>query len=261
MKSDPAFEVFSDLEFSYPETPNCRYVVPKGTLLRRGEAACILGVSGSGKSTAMTLLAALRPFSRGQIEYRLGSDEPTEVEASSWDRQVGPALWGQIGFAFQKPELIRSLTVAGNLALVGLGDSKPPFFEDEEWASIAKARIWKLSGGQIQRLGLLRAFGTDPELVFLDEPTNNLDRANRDEVAAFVSSQRSERALVVVSHDERFIQALQFDRLFAIEERAQGNLQLRTLVPVMRSATAEDADRLAVPMCSPHILEEGAPCL
>ncbi len=243
--SKAVVEVLEDLEFSYPQRPECRYIVPAGIVLRAGEAGCVLGVSGSGKSTVMTLLAGLRRFARGRIRFELADGHCLEVAAESWSRRIGPRHWGQIGFAFQRPEMIRSLTVAGNLALVARGGVRPVLFTDDEWQQVINARVWRLSGGQVQRLGLIRAFAGGPRLVFLDEPTNNLDRGNRDDVAAFVRQRRAGRALMVVSHDTSFVQALEVDRLFALEECRDGSGWTRTLTPAVRGAAAEQADQQA----------------
>lgn len=220
MTENKILEVVAEVTFSYPEDEGVSYAIPAGLTLHEDEAWCIRGVSGSGKSTLMTLLAALRRFQSGEIRYSFDGDGPAEVSTDTWHRRVGPALWGHIGFAFQRPELIRALNVQDNLALV-LGRealSGSSIFDDKEWQDIASSWVWKISGGQVQRLGLLRAFGTRQRLVFLDEPTNNLDVHNRDSVAEFVRTHRRGRAMVVVSHDESFIDTLDADRIFRIRE-------------------------------------------
>lgn len=222
-------EVVDEVRFSYPEDEQVSYAVPAGLALHPDEAWCIRGVSGSGKSTVMTLLAALRRFSRGHVRYRFAGNGPVEVCRGTWQREVGPALWRSIGFAFQRPELIRALNVRDNLSLVlGNGDlHAPSLFKAEEWRRIADSRVSEISGGQVQRLGLMRAFGDRQDLVFLDEPTNNLDRRNRADVAAFVREHRRGRALIVVSHDEEFIDSLDVDHIFAICETAQDDGRVR----------------------------------
>jgi putative ABC transport system ATP-binding protein len=221
-------EVLDDVEFRYPEDPRCCYVIPAGLTLSVGEAWCISGVSGSGKSTLMTLLAALRRLGRGRLRYHL-ADGSVEVTPGNWSTAVGPALWRRIGFAFQRPELVRALSVADNLRL-SLGDGelvRPALFSEPEWRRVAGSRAWEISGGQVQRLGLLRAFGRGQRLIFLDEPTNNLDRRNRQTVAAFVQSHRATHALVVVSHDDDFIRTLGIDRRFEVGEEAASRGEVR----------------------------------
>ena len=110
--------------------------------------------------------------------------------------------------------------VRRNLGLVLDGEDliAPALFDRREWRRVAFSKAWEISGGQIQRLGLLRAFGEGQKLVFLDEPTNNLDRRNRRTVASFVRERRQGRALVVVSHDEDFIRSLEIDRVLKVHE-------------------------------------------
>lgn len=223
MTDSKVLEVLEDVEFRYPGDEAVSYVVPAGLVLRSGETWWIRGESGWGKSTLMTLLAALRRFDQGRIAYCLDSaGPPVEVSPESWRTQVGPELWGRIGFAFQRPELLRALNVGDNLGLVGGSTAGAPLFDIEEWEPIAASPVWKISGGQIQRLGLLRAFAAGQDLVFLDEPTNNLDRRNRDEVARFVQEQRQGRGLVLVSHDDAFIDRLSVDRVFDVDQRPAG---------------------------------------
>jgi ABC-type lipoprotein export system ATPase subunit len=223
-ESQPVLEVLEEVDFRYPEDREVSYHIPAGLSLARGEGWCIYGVSGSGKSTLMTLLAALRRLASGRIRYRFpGPPESTaEVSPLDWERRAGPHLWRHIGFAFQRPELIRALTVRDNLrlALGEAGRNGASLFDDDEWTKLESSRPWKISGGQVQRLGLMRAFGPHQALVFLDEPTNNLDRRNRGAVADYVRRQRTGRALVVVSHDDDFIQSLGIDQVFTITDQA-----------------------------------------
>lgn len=220
MRASPILEVIEEVEFRYPEDDRVRYVVPAGLALHAGEAWCIRGISGSGKSTLMTLLAALRRFRRGRLSYRFTDDPMVGVSPQSWRQCVGPDLWSRIGFAFQRPEMIRALDVADNLGLAACDGDGSSLFEADEWRRIARSRVWEISGGQIQRLGLMRAFGAGQDLVFLDEPTNNLDRRNRASVAEYVARRRQGRSLVVVSHDDDFIDTLAIDRVFGIDEQA-----------------------------------------
>ncbi len=260
MNEPKVLEVVESIEFRYSEDDRVTYAVPAGLVLHRGETWCIRGVSGSGKSTLMTLLAALRRFCQGLICYSFRDGLPRYVSAKIWQQAVGPDLWRRIGFAFQRPELIRSLNVRDNLSLVLDNSARhaAALFDDQEWQSIADSRVWKVSGGQVQRLGLLRAFGEQQDLVFLDEPTNNLDCTNRDAVASFVRDQRCDRALVVVSHDEEFIETLEIDCVFNIEQQMSGDGSIhRSLVaerpPKKRSPinpkSQQDAVEPIVPNC------------
>jgi putative ABC transport system ATP-binding protein len=241
MPSTPILEVLEEVEFRYPEDPRTCYSIPAGLTLSVGEAWCIYGISGSGKSTLMTLLASLRRLARGRIRYRF-PDAIVAVTPTTWDQTVGPQLWQRIGFAFQRPELIRALTVTDNLrlALGGGPVDQPPLFDAEkEWKRIAHSRVWEISGGQVQRLGLLRAFGRGQNLIFLDEPTNNLDRRNRQAVADFVRDHRKTHALVVVSHDDDFVRTLDIDCRFEVSDTRADNGEVRRALQAAPAANAE----------------------
>ncbi len=238
--SEPVLKILEEIEFSYPEDEQYAYVVPGDLELRTGEAWCIYGVSGSGKSTLMTLLASLRRFGRGTLRYRFNGHDPIEVAPRAWDETVGPALWSRIGFAFQRPELIRALNVKDNLQLV-LGElsTDESLFTPQEWDRIAGSRVWQVSGGQVQRLGLMRAFGHGQDLVFLDEPTNNLDRRNRSSVADFVKRKSRDRALIVVSHDDDFVHYLEIDRVFEIREQPASGGRIRRVMTAVEDHTRQ----------------------
>lgn len=245
MTTRAALEVLDEVQFRYPEDRRYTYVIPAGLTLNADEAWCLSGVSGSGKTTLMTLLATLRRFQAGRIRYRFSKRSAVEVTPADWEATVGPRLWRRIGFAFQRPELIRSLDVGDNLALTGgsAAGGLGTLFSDEEWQRIDRSRVWRISGGQIQRLGLARAFGEGQDLIFLDEPTNNLDVRNRRGVARFVESVRRGRALVVVSHDEDFLQALGIDRVLIIVERADGSGGIRRILTDTAPAVAAPRQR------------------
>jgi ABC-type lipoprotein export system ATPase subunit len=243
MPSTPILEVLEEVEFRYPEDPRTCYSIPAGLTLAVGEAWCIYGISGSGKSTLMTLLASLRRLERGRVRYRF-SDSIVAVTPETWTATVGPSLWCRIGFAFQRPEMIRSLSVIDNLRLVlddGALDHPSLFTEEREWKRIANSRVWEISGGQVQRLGLLRAFGRGQNLVFLDEPTNNLDRRNRDAVAQFVRDHRKTHALVVVSHDEDFVRTLGIDCHLEVSETATPKGDIRRALNVVPAGRSESS--------------------
>lgn len=226
-------DIRQDIEFRYSEDHRTTYSISAGLGLHSGEAWCIRGISGSGKSTLLTLLAALRRFDAGRLRYDFPGEPPLDVSAADWKDCVGPDLWRRVGFAFQRPELLRALTVADNLALATSPSSEDSLFEASEWTRIAMSRVWEISGGQIQRLGLMRAFGAHQDLVFLDEPTNNLDQRNRTAVAEFVARRRQSRGLVIVSHDDEFLDHLEIDRLFEVQEHAAGSHTFRrTLVEI-----------------------------
>jgi len=213
-------KILKQLEFSYSKDDKHIYCIPTGVNISRGNMYSIQGVSGSGKSTILTLFAALRRFHQGMIQYTFTMKNPVKVTPTNWKKIIGPQFWGNIGFSFQKPELIRALTVKTNLELaIGKANTENmalALFEKNEWDEIKDSRIWKLSGGQTQRLGIIRAFGTNQNIVFMDEPTNNLDKSNRKKVVDFIRGHQKNKAIVFVSHDKLFLDMLDIETTFEI---------------------------------------------
>lgn len=169
-----------------------------------GEQVAITGVSGSGKTTLLSLLAGLDLPSAGRIVLR-GQD------LTSLDEDGRARLRRElVGFVFQAFHLIPSFTALENVMLplelqnaknvkvrargllerVGLDDRLDHYPR-------------QLSGGEQQRVALARAFSTEPEILFADEPTGNLDAINAKTVAELMFELHTERGgtLVVVTHD------------------------------------------------------------
>ncbi|RKZ84317.1 MAG: hypothetical protein DRR19_17910 [Candidatus Parabeggiatoa sp. nov. 1] len=221
-------EILEPVEFIYPKDNKYIYCIPKEISILSHQTYSILGISGSGKSTILTLVAALRRFSKGAIQYTFTTQNAyitTKVTHKNWRKQVGPAFWGNIGFSFQKPELVQALTVKENLEIV-LGKANTEemalaVFDKKEWDEIKGSRVWKLSGGQAQRLGIIRAFGVNQNFVFMDEPTNNLDKSNRQKVVDFIQKYRKDKSIIVVSHDNAFTDMLNIHTIFEVHEEGE----------------------------------------
>jgi len=170
----------------------------------RGESVAILGSSGAGKSTLLGLLAGLDAPSSGELEL-FGQS------LSSLDEDGRAALRaGRVGFVFQNFQLLPTLTAIENVMLplelsprqdvavksrqclerVGLG---------ERLDHLPK----QLSGGEQQRVAVARAFVTEPDLVFADEPTGNLDETTGTRIIDLLFDLNREfgTTLVLVTHD------------------------------------------------------------
>jgi sulfonate transport system ATP-binding protein len=158
--------------------------------LREGELATVVGPSGSGKTTLLRIAAGLERLDSGLAARREGT---------------------RIGFVFQEPRLLGSLTAEGNVAL-GLGSKKaaregaPRVREVLELLGLWDFRLAypaQLSGGLAQRVALGRALVRDPDLLLMDEPFSALDaplrRRLQDELLGILAARRT--GLVFVTHD------------------------------------------------------------
>lgn len=171
-----------------------------------GTSIAITGASGSGKSTLLGILAGLDVPSAGSLVV-FGQ----ELTKLSEDQRAALRL-GKVGFVFQSFQLLEHLTALENVMLpLELGDKQDDIRQRaltalEQVGLVARAQqlVTKLSGGEQQRVALARAFVTQPQLLFADEPTGNLDRHTGQEVAAllFRLQRDHQTTLVLVTHDE-----------------------------------------------------------
>jgi putative ABC transport system ATP-binding protein len=171
-----------------------------------GEAVAVVGASGSGKSTLLSLLAGLDTPSTGAVWL-------DGVALSRLDEDGRARLRGaKVGFVFQSFQLLPALTALENvmlpLELRGDRDAQAPARRILERVGLG-ARLEhyprQLSGGEQQRVALARAFVTEPDLLFADEPTGNLDTETGRAVMDLLFELNSQHGttLVLVTHDER----------------------------------------------------------
>ena len=170
----------------------------------KGKFTAIMGPSGSGKSTLMHCVAGLDDLTSGSVHIG-------DVELGSLsDRDLTLLRRDKVGFVFQAYNLLPTLTAAENTTLpLDLAGRKP----DSGWmdqvvkaigiADRLKHRPDELSGGQQQRVAVARALVSQPEIVFADEPTGNLDSKTGEEVLDFLRAAVEDlgQTMVMVTHD------------------------------------------------------------
>jgi len=169
-----------------------------------GELTAIMGPSGSGKSTLMHCLAGLDALTSGAVFIgdlslaRLNDKQLTELRRS------------KIGFVFQAYNLVPTLTAEENIVLPLMlgGETGDAEWIDEVVATVGLAdrlshRPSELSGGQQQRVAVARAMAGQPDIIFADEPTGNLDSHTSAEILDFLRRAVREygQTIVMVTHD------------------------------------------------------------
>ncbi|TLZ72088.1 MAG: ABC transporter ATP-binding protein [Methanobacteriota archaeon] len=174
--------------------------------IRRGEMVAIMGPSGCGKTTLLNCLSGIDDFTSGEVWIagkplsRMGDNEKTDFRAM------------RMGFIFQNYNLLPVLRTVENveLPLLVRGDD-PKGARRKALAALAAVGLEKeapkkpaeLSGGQQQRVAIARALVNEPDVVFADEPTGNLDSETTAEVIDLMRRLHQEKGLtfVIVTHD------------------------------------------------------------
>jgi putative ABC transport system ATP-binding protein len=173
--------------------------------VKAGETLAITGASGSGKSTLLGLLAGLDQPSSGEL-FLLGQN----LNALDEDARARLRA-GRIGFVFQSFQLLPALTALENillpLELAGRPDARERaghWLDRVGLAARAGHTPRQLSGGEQQRVAIARAFATDPEIVFADEPTGNLDAETGARIIdlLFELNASAHTTLILVTHDD-----------------------------------------------------------
>lgn len=174
--------------------------------IARGEICCIFGQSGSGKSTLLNMLAGLEKPTAGAV--KIG---PTIVSRLD-EQQLALFRQKHTGFVFQSYNLLPALSALENVALPLQFQGVPKNVRQKKAAQMLarvglKERLKhypsQMSGGQQQRVGIARAFITQPDVVFADEPTGNLDSKSRREIMEMITAfaRRYGQTIVLVTHD------------------------------------------------------------
>ena len=172
--------------------------------IEAGTSLAVAGTSGCGKSTFLSLLGLLLEPTEGEILF--GGKKTSQLT----DNERASIRNGQLGFVFQNPQLIGTLSVLENVLvparLAGkrnLGSKAERLLEHLGLENRLKHLPYRLSVGQKRRVAVARALLLDPAVILADEPTNDLDPELAERVSNLLFDLPPEgKALVVVTHDE-----------------------------------------------------------
>jgi putative ABC transport system ATP-binding protein len=198
VRAENARKVYGSGETAVAALDDVSLIIPDGRF------TAIMGSSGSGKSTLMHCLAGLDSLTSGQVF--IGDLELGRLS----DRQLTQLRRDRVGFVFQAFNLLATLSALENITLpLTLAGAAP----DRDWleevigtvglAGRLSHRPAELSGGQQQRVAVARALASQPDIVFADEPTGNLDSRSSTEVLQLLRHAREglQQTIVMVTHD------------------------------------------------------------
>ena len=193
-------------EFGSPEGAGTVVLTGIDLTVRAGEAVAIVGPSGSGKSTLLNIMGTLDRPTRGRVLVD-GCDV-----GGAGDEELAGVRARRIGFVFQRHHLLPQCTVLENVVVPTVPAGRQDGAEDRARALLERVglahrlgyRPGQLSGGECQRVAVVRALINAPALVLADEPTGSLDREGAAALAEVLRdlNRESRTALVVVTHSE-----------------------------------------------------------
>jgi putative ABC transport system ATP-binding protein len=174
--------------------------------IEEGELLCILGASGSGKSTLLHVMSGLERPTRGEVWIKgVSLLKMKERKMAGFRRKY-------MGFIFQSYNLIPTLNALENVTLPLLFDGVSKKTREQRAYELLvqlglkkrlKNKPTELSGGQQQRVSIARALVNNPEIIFADEPTGNLDSKTTEEIMTLLREKVKKFGvtLIMVTHD------------------------------------------------------------
>jgi lipoprotein-releasing system ATP-binding protein len=176
--------------------------------IKDNEKIVIYGRSGSGKSTLLNLLSGLDAYSNGEIFYK-------NFKYDNQQKKITKLRKENMGFVYQFHHLLKEFSAIENVALSAMitgQNKKKSLLKASEilakFGLIDRLNHFpsELSGGEKQRVAMARALINEPDLIFLDEPTGNLDKETSKEVINYLNLLTDEfkSSIIVATHDPEF---------------------------------------------------------
>ena len=169
--------------------------------IEEGEFVVILGPSGSGKSTLLNVISGLDTVTSGEITFRGETlTNLDEEEMTAFRRQ-------HLGFIFQQYNLLQNLNVYENIQIGSdIGTAPLDIGDLLEKVGLDKARNKypsQLSGGEQQRVSIVRSLAKNPDIIFCDEPTGSLDEENSKKILLLLQNLNEDynKTVIVITHN------------------------------------------------------------
>ncbi len=187
----------------------------------KGEFVVVMGQSGCGKSTLLYSVSGMESAFEGEVYL-----EGREVSKQS-EKEISRLRLEKMGFIFQKPNLLKNLSIEENICFPGLElkardkkQVKEKAMELMKKVGIekrAKSDIKKVSGGELQRAAICRALINSPQIIFADEPTGALNSSTTTEIMDVFNKINSDNTtIMMVTHDAKV--AARADRIIYLED-------------------------------------------
>ena len=184
--------------------------------LNTGESIAIIGLSGSGKSTLLHILSTLLTPKEGEVS--LFGEKVSDMS----QKRLASIKRDELGLVFQQHYLFRGFSAKENLEVSAMLASQEIDNDLLKALNIYEAqeqKVTELSGGQQQRVSIARVLTKKPKILFVDEPTGNLDNVTSNEVKRifFDYIKEYDAGMILVTHNEKF--AMECDKVYRLENK------------------------------------------